>query len=274
MSTVIVDEALLRRKIEKVKADGSHSLHIISDFDKTFTRSKIDGEEGFSSWAKFNLSREYTEECLRHLNFYQPIEFDPHVSVEIKKPLMKEWVGKHLALLVRFGLTKAMIKKAVSNSSVYSRKDLDKLIALSHSHQIPFLIFSGGLGDVIREFLQEQKLLFSNLHIISNFFVFDSMGKVTGFQDDSIHSFNKSEVQLVNKTYVKEIIGRKNCILLGDSLGDVGMAQGLSHDVVIKIGFLNGDMKSLEAFKAVYDVVIVEDTGMEDVIKIVESILL
>ncbi len=115
-------------------------------------------------------------------------------------------------------------------------------------------------------------MLFNTIHIISNFFTFDASGKANGFADEIVHSFNKSEIHVAHKPYSKEVQERKNVILLGDSLGDVGMVQGFAHNVVLKIGFLNGDLAKLEAFKEVYDVVITEDEGVAFVHDIIKSL--
>lgn len=42
---------------------------------------------------------------------------------------------------------------------------------------------------------------------------------------------------------LQELSGRSNVILLGDSIGDASMADGVSHDTVLKIGFLNDNVR-------------------------------
>lgn len=52
--------------------------------------------------------------------------------------------------------------------------------------------------------------------------------------------FNKHENVIHSSPYFKEISGRTNVILLGDSLGDIKMAHGVpSPNTILKIGFLN-----------------------------------
>lgn len=41
---------------------------------------------------------------------------------------------------------------------------------------------------------------------------------------------------------LQELAGRSNVILVGDSIGDAGMADGVCHDTVLKIGFLNSNV--------------------------------
>ena len=65
-------------------------------------------------------------------------------------------------------------------------------------------------------------------------------GTLIGFKGDLIHVFNKDENAFHKSDYFKKLHHRKNVILLGDSLGDVRMAEGCAADCnVLKIGFLN-----------------------------------
>ncbi|MBU2415738.1 hypothetical protein KKH86_00740 [Patescibacteria group bacterium] len=72
---------------------------------------------------------------------------------------------------------------------------------------------------------------------------------------------------MVAKSYkfsIELIKNRKNVLLLGDSFGDTEMINGFDYDNLIKIGFLNENVKeNLEEYKKNYDVVILNDGSME-----------
>ena len=124
------------------------------------------------------------------------------------------------------------------------------------------MIFSAGIGNVIVELLIHKRLLLDNVRIVSNFMNFNqdvwhyyyyqfdyyyfslTQGILTGFQDQIIHSFNKSGQSIIdNNVHEKPASKRKNVILLGDSIGDPSMSEGISHDNdVLKIGFLNSNV--------------------------------
>ena len=61
--------------------------------------------------------------------------------------------------------------------------------------------------------------------------------------------------------------------MLGDSLGDLGMIEGLQHDTIIRIGFLNEDKALLDHYLQVFDVVITEDGPVEEVNRIIKAVL-
>ncbi|MEQ2206854.1 hypothetical protein XENOCAPTIV_003833, partial [Xenoophorus captivus] len=60
-----------------------------------------------------------------------------------------------------------------------------------------------------------------------------------------IHSYNKRDVALSHATALRELHGRPNVLLLGDSLGDLNMADGVSEaQNILTVGFLN-DQRAL-----------------------------
>lgn len=60
------------------------------------------------------------------------------------------------------------------------------------------------------------------------------------FKGELIHIYNKKEGALLNTGHFQELKSRHNVLLLGDSLGDLTMADGVhSMENILKIGFLN-----------------------------------
>lgn len=132
---------------------------------------------------------------------------------------------------------------------------------------IPLLVFSAGLGDLIDLYLKRKlHAIPPNTHVISNFMQFSSAPDpvLTGFSEPLIHMFNKDASHIAGTAFEAEVKGRANAILLGDSLGDVNMADGYDLETVIKVGFLNaGEDELLEEYTARYDVVVLGDGDME-----------
>lgn len=75
--------------------------------------------------------------------------------------------------------------------------------------------------------------------MVSNFLDYNENGEILGFKGKPIDIFSKNEYALKGTDYYKMIENRDNVILLGDSIGDAGMADGMPHcNAVLKIGFL------------------------------------
>lgn len=83
---------------------------------------------------------------------------------------------------------------------MHNRDGTDECFQLLSAAQVPVLVFSAGLGDVVKSFMTLRGLLTENVHIISNFFKIVD-GKIVGYQNDVIHVFNKNERQIENTPY-------------------------------------------------------------------------
>ncbi|MBU1613431.1 hypothetical protein KKC87_03315, partial [Patescibacteria group bacterium] len=95
-----------------------------------------------------------------------------------------------------------------------------------------------------------------------------------GIKEPVIHSLNKYEIVVKEYPIFETIKNRKNVLLMGDGIDDVGMIEGFEYDNLLKIGFLNdGVEKNLDKFTANFDVVITRDSGMEYVDKLLQRIL-
>lgn len=93
-----------------------------------------------------------------------------------------------------------------------------------------------------------------------------------------MHSLNKNEHSVPRDTqYYQDIKERKNAILMGDSLGDLHMSDGLSHEVVLKIGFIsvvkNEDHARFKLFSEYFDVLLVNDESMSFPISLIKEII-
>lgn len=76
-----------------------------------------------------------------------------------------------------------------------------------------------------------------------------AQGVLTHFRGPLIHTYNKNNTVLQGTGYFQQLSTRTNIILLGDSMGDLTMADGVpSVENILKIGFLNdkvGERSSL-----------------------------
>jgi len=268
----------LNRKIADVKKDGSKELHLISDFDRTLTNAFTDGKKISSSYALLRnggyLGEEYTKKDIALFEQYYPLENDPNLSDEEKYGKMEEWWSKHYQLFIDFGLTKDILINSTKKSETELRQGSLELFDILKEKEIPLLIFSAGLGDLVKLFLEKRRLITNNVHIISNFLKFDDEGNVIGYSDKLIHVYSKNEVEIKDTPYYQEVAKRKNVILLGDSLGDLGMTEGMEHDTTIRIGFLNEKEEELfDKYSEAFDVVILNDGSMDYVNGMLKEIL-
>ncbi|ETK93356.1 HAD hydrolase, family IE [Phytophthora nicotianae P10297] len=204
---------------------------------------------------------------------YFPIEQSAKLTKEEKLPFMIEWWTKTHELMIQHGVSKTAVKKAVEESDITLREGFMDIFDLLARENVPTLIFSAGLYDVIHAVLDKEyaktpaKTPPKNVHVISNMMRFDENDKVVGFDGTLIHSLNKDASALVETEFWKQcqLEKRHNILLLGDSLGDSNMANGLDfkEDEIVRIGFLNdGADEKLDLYLQRFDVVLTNDSSL------------
>lgn len=69
-------------------------------------------------------------------------------------------------------------------------------------------------------------------------------GVLKGFKGELIHVYNKHDGALRNTEYFKQLKENCNILLMGDSMGDLSMADGVPNvETILKIGFLNDKVR-------------------------------
>lgn len=274
----INDAKQLEKKIASFKKDGAKGFHVVADFDRTLTPLNVDGRKIHSVYAILRegkyLTPDYAPKSFAEFDKYHPYEIDPNLSLEEKSKKMVEWWKAHWELMVECGISKEVIDDVIKKQRVRLRKGGTDFFMTLASQQVPILIFSAGIGDIITEFLKDYKLLTPNVHVISNFFEFDRQGIATGYKEPLIHTFNKNETEVKDTPYHGLIEKCRNVLLLGDTIGDLGMTEGINHDCIIKVGFLNDKKEQLfDSYSKAFDVVILDDGPMNYVNELVNGII-
>jgi len=263
----------VEQTIRSLINDKRDMLHVVADFDFTLTMYEKDGAVLPSTYGVIegnervilpdgSLVRDHAHQLRSK---YHPIEIDVHMSVEEKIPYMIEWWHKAQAMILSSNLNQSMVRELVCHSKMILKKGVQEFITELLRSETPILIFSAGIGDVIKIFLEKEIPEFKNNHrslnIVSNFIQYDKNGKLISFNKKLIHSFNKNEHEIHDTPYYQLILNRPNVILLGDTLGDVGMIGRMKNlKQILKIGYLNHSTPAkLEVYKTVYDIVICDD---------------
>lgn len=248
---------------------GLDKFHVVADFDRTLTKVFVNGQDipSLISILRHDqyLTPDYAPQAHALYDKYHAIEIDPMVTREEKIKAMHEWWTTHFDLLVKCKLNKKDLEKVVNSGRIKLRHGANELFLWLHTHQVPLLIFSssGVGGESIGMFLKKSDQLYDNIHIISNVFEWDKDDYLTRVKEPIIHGMNKNEHAIQGYPIFKLIKNRKNVLLLGDSISDVGMVKGLDCENIIKVGFLNENVeKNLEEYKKYFDILILNDGEM------------
>lgn len=254
-------------KLETLKLSRENT-YIVLDFDKTITANNSD-----DSWeiAGKLLGKKFKKEVDALWKKYRPIELDFDMPFEEKKKVMKEWHKECMELFHKYNLTKEQITESIQTGNMLIRDGARRFFKKAYDENIPVIILSAGIGNVIEEFLKQQGCYYSNINIISNFIEFDEYGFAKEFDVNSmIHSLNKS---MDGQRSIEEIKHRKYKILIGDLIEDLTMLDREELDTSLKIAMIDEYTTDnlIKMYNKAFDIVLTEeDASFEEIRKIFE----
>ncbi|XP_011300920.1 7-methylguanosine phosphate-specific 5'-nucleotidase [Fopius arisanus] len=196
------------------------------------------------------IPEEIEAEARSLYNIYRQMELDPDLKEELKMKAMEDWMIETQKLLQGLFFNASELHDVAKIYGTDLRDGTKKLLKRLEAADVPVLVFSAGLGDVVEHILKYRGVYLSNLKIISNFLKLKD-NKIEGFKNDPlIHMLNKNE-HAVDKEYFKVLEGRNNVILLGDQTGDATMADGVNDcEAILKIGFLYENVRIVKLFRS------------------------
>lgn len=278
MQNVIIPNPEKFAELKKIFiAQGAQKLHILTDFDRTLTKAYVAGNFSPSIIALIRngnyLTPEYAPKAHALFDLYHPIEIDHDVTLEEKNKKMHEWWRKHFDLLIASGLTMKVMREIVSKGAIHFRENTPEFVDCLHEKNIPLVIMSAGPGDMIEECLRQAGRLYTNVQVIANLFEFDAEGNAIQVKEPIIHVLNKHETAIQKFPAFEMVKDRRNVLLLGNGLGDLGMIEGFPYDNLIRIGFLNENAEgNLEKFQKNFDVIVLNDGPMDFVLDLCREI--
>ncbi|XP_065147034.1 cytosolic 5'-nucleotidase 3-like isoform X1 [Paramisgurnus dabryanus] len=267
-SVYMKDPERVEQILTSMKNAGPNKLQVISDFDMTLTRFSYNGKRCPTCHNILDNSKLMSEDCKAKLQnlleTYYPIEIDCTRSVEEKLPLMVEWWTKAHDLLVEQKIRKDDLTCVVRESEARLRDEYQQFFHLLNEMCVPLLIFSAGIGDVLEEVIRQAGVFHPNVKVFSNYMDFDESGVLRAFKGELIHIYNKREGAMLNSGHFQELHSRSNVLLLGDSLGDLNMADGVTDmQNIMKIGYLNDKVDERRpSYLDAYDIVLEKDETM------------
>lgn len=257
-----------RNKLEKIKLTKDN-YYVILDFDKTITN-----KESLDSWMALVDFDIYGEDCKRDIEKlnakYEPFELDYTIEEKVKEKYMEEWYQKSMDLLYQYKLTNSNLKKALEKDTLNFRKGAKEFLQKLQEDDVPVIILSAGIGNVIEEFLKKQECDTNHIYIISNFISFEN-NKMKPFTGPILHSMNKKIEGKLPKDLQEKINLKQYAILAGDIIEDTQMVPKEKLENTITIGFLNDKIKeNLVAYQNNYDIVLTEEeASFQEVEKII-----
>ena len=258
------NQTKINRLKEKMNADN---ICIFIDFDRTITSK--DSEDSWAASAnKKAMGEGLSKELDSYYEKYDPIELDYTMDIKQKERYMEEWYKKCMDLYYAYHLTRDKLKESIDNSKLTLREWAKDFLLKLYKENVPVIILSAGIGNVIEQSLKKEECYYDNIHIISNFIKFDDNGNMIKFSDNMIHSLNKNIDKLGNINLKKKIKTKEYKIVIGDLVEDIYMMGEYLEDKALKIGFLNSNItKNLEIYNKNFDIVLTGENNFYDIEK-------
>merc|ERR1712187_503818 len=132
------------------------------------------------------------------------------------------------------------IRRLVHDAGMVLRPGALELLALLATLEVPVLIVSAGVSDIIEEFLRQHSALTENITVCSNRLNYGADSAPQSLSPDPpITSFTKATAYQASASFFKEHAQRTTLVVLGDSCTDVDAAAKIPYEHTISVGFLN-----------------------------------
>lgn len=244
-------------KTSKLKIN-KENVCIIIDFDKTITDMKSQDSWDASSHM---LGDNCKKEMKKLYEYYAPIELNYNLNFKQKEQRMIEWYTKCMNLYYKYDMTNEKMQKSIDASNLLFRSGAKEFISKANVENIPIIILSAGIGNVIEKFLIDNNCCSNNIFIVSNFIRFDNKGKMKPFKNcEIIHSLNKTMVGHLPKEILEKVQKRKYKILVGDLCEDEKMVDEIEWESTLKIGIINTKIEeNLKTYQSRFDIVLTDE---------------
>ena len=302
----------LNQKISTFKTvynlkENINNLLYITDFDYTITRkyNYIKGEKLYSTYTIYNQESFggdqslYLSQDKKLFDIYAKYEEDTSYSCDIRKIKSFEWYKYSLINMSNEKITYDSFKKMVELSfeNIKFRNEFKTLLEILIKKNIPIVVISGGIKEIIIEILKtlkiegfEDYLKQKRIIIIANSLL-DENGKLINWRDnerdkDIIYPFNKNII--IKQSLSKYFKDFRNIIIVGDLISDYESINEIEinkKENVLGFGFLDYNPLKIKSdfnykndilfkeYSNVFDVVFINDQGYQFIIDVIKKII-
>lgn len=245
------------------------NFFVVMDFDETITTAN-----NKNSWLILEnpnfINPNLQKESSKLIEKYYPYELDYSLDNDTKSIYLKEWYYKNMDLFYKFKLTNDILINCIKSANIIFRDGFKSFFYNLYINNIPVVIMSAGIGNVIVEILKYNNCLYDNVCIVSNFIKFKN-NEMLPFNDEIIHSSNKN-INLLPSNFLNKIKNKKHILLFGNLIEDLNMVNKEDLNRTISFGFLEKNVdKNMELYKNSYDVVLTDNSSFYDVEKILSK---
>lgn len=236
------------------------NYYVITDFDRTLTTKASEPSMGIIPQY---LGGEYLKKRIEIFEYYRPLELDYKIPAHEKQQIMQEWATKSFTLLSEY-ITEEIVYKSLENANIYLRDGVKEFFKEMKNKNIPVIVMSSGVGNIIEAFLKKEDCLFDNIEIISNFFEFIDRKAYIDF--DNIMAVSKKEHSRIPEGIRNKIEAKENALLFGDLIEDIKMMNLTKKLNTLTFGFLDDNIEqNLKRYKENFDIVLTDNADFNSI---------
>lgn len=247
----------LEKKRARLAGAGAKHLQVVVDFDHTLTRFVApDGGEAHMCHDIIEKSPLMPEALREDYAGIWADTFGGKLSCEA------EWWHRAHELFKRHGLTRQGLPQMIQESQTTCREHCGELFSLLERHDVPVLIASAGLTQVIEVVMEQAGIpLGRNVRIIANDMHFDpETGALLDVLEPLVIPSTKKDIGTHLQDHFAEI-DRRHVVLVGDSTSDTTCLENVAGlEETVNIGFFNASSKGrqgkLPRFEQAFDMVL------------------
>lgn len=230
------------------------NFYVLIDFDRTLTKGN-----SVSCWRVLYysdlLGNDFQEKYDKIHDKTFPNENE---SKELKKRAYSERFEEYMELLKQKGLNDEIIKKAVQKTDLQLRDGAKEFLNKMYEANVPVIIISCSIGNVLIEFLKYNNCYYDNVHVYANYY------NNNGNHICNVTPYNKNEIAF-SQAIKDKIKDRYNVLLLGDIIDDINMIEQNRLDSAITVGFLDNKVaENLKAYQENFDIVLTDNSSFKE----------
>lgn len=239
------------KKLDRIKLT-KENFYVLIDFDRTITKGN-----SISGWRVLYYSGLLGDDFAKR---YDKIHDEHHETWEYR-------FKAYIDLLREKGLNNELVKEAVKNTVLELRDGAKEFLTQMHDLNIPVIIISCSLKNVIKEYLEFHNCYYNNIAIYSNYYDIEEEGK-----NDIYEVTPNSKNKIAFSKELNKIIETKAYVLLfGDIADDINMVSKDKLNETITVGFLDKNIEeNLELYKSTFDIVLTENSSFQEIKDLIE----
>ena len=236
------------KKLDSIKLT-KENFYVLIDFDRTLTKGN-----SISGWGVLYYSELLGNEFAKE---YDEIHDNTNLSWE-------DIFKGYLELLHDRNLDYKLIREAIKKSNLQLRDGAKEFLQKMNYYNVPVIIISCSLKNVIKEYLKFNNCYYDNIHIYANNCGIEGESDVY-----NVTPINKNQV-VFSKELNIEIESKKYTLLFGDIVDDINMVTKTRLNNTITVGFLDKKIEeNLELYKSTFDIVLTENASFIEIDNII-----